>query len=406
MDWNILFTFISVCSILVLGAEDPATDKLVWYNITQPYLRGALCNDFTPAGYFIRKSTTLGSNFRKEEGDLLKPYDKDSTGSLKIKQKWVIFLEGGGVCTTPSSCNQRYIDRNIRNEYQTYQNGVLTVDTVAAWNAHKNDPQVMSKLMTSLWRFKNGNMNNSSSSMWTIEGRDLLSTSRMDNPDFYDYNHVLIPYCSSDLWLKKTDNFRKAWSKSFTFQFHPDAVDEHQFTFRGAAIFRSVINDLYTFHDFSKASEVLLAGSGTGGLGAVNHAYWLNEQLQTRQTVREVRLYILLDSAWFVDFNGAISSEYSLSELNELIASKQIISTCSPVVTETSEVSIIDQNDSNDWDDQGNRTVSTIPCLSVQSLLETGRFPADVPILVIFGRYNIYYLLKALASIINLDEVC
>ena len=34
-----------------------------------------------------------------------------------------------------------------------------------------------------------------------IEGRDILDTDPTLNPLFHDYNHILIPYCSSDLWL-------------------------------------------------------------------------------------------------------------------------------------------------------------------------------------------------------------
>ena len=39
-----------------------------------------------------------------------------------------------------------------------------------------------------------------------IEGRDILDTDSTENPLFHDYNHVLIPYCSSDLFARGRDN--------------------------------------------------------------------------------------------------------------------------------------------------------------------------------------------------------
>ncbi len=397
--WWVVLLLISVERVVLSKSEDSSdSNKLVWYNITRPFTRGALCNDFTPAGYFIRKT-------QGQRGDGTFNGDGLKNGQEK-SQKWVIFLEGGGACNTPSSCNNRYIDLSIRNKFRNFRNGVVNEDIGTIWEKYKNKAAVVSKLMTSLWKWnKNEGSYESTSNLWSIEGRDLLSPSEADNPDFYDHNHVLIPYCSSDLWLKQTGNFRHALSKNFSFQFCPNASD-HQFTFRGAAIFRSVIEDLYSYHEFNHASEVLLAGSGVGGLGALNHAHWLNDQLKYRQhTGTSARLFVLLDSAWFVDFNEAISNEYSTAQLIDQIARDELLETCSPVSMDELDISSSGDLGYDYTYDPDNQTFFTIPCLSVQGVLELGRFPEDVPVLAIFGSYNIYYLLKALTSIIQPEEV-
>jgi hypothetical protein len=152
---------------------------------------------------------------------------------------------------------------------------------------------------------------------WGVEGKAILSSSPDENPDFYQYNHVLVPYCSSDLWLKRTNNYQKALYSNFTFRFNPSRVDEHQFTFRGAAIFRSVVSDLFQFHGLWGADEVVLAGSSAGGVGAMNHAQWFREELRGTRSDGEV--YLVLDSAWFIDFRGEITNQVS-----SLIRSLQI----------------------------------------------------------------------------------
>ena len=401
---DLLLLVATACGVSLSSsqARELVTDKLTWQNISQPYIRGALCNDFTPAGYFIRKVND------EEKG---RWFSESYSSDPSRGNKWVLFLEGGGSCTSPSSCNRRYGSQRYKRVYRNFEE---VEDEPAASN---KESRVTNKLMTSLWRYSNYNSDpktdtlNSSSNLWTIEGRDLLSTSMADNPDFYDYNHILIPYCSSDLWLKKTNNFRKAQQENFEFQFDPDASEQHQFTFRGAAIFRSVVEDLYTYHDFSRASEVLLAGSGAGGLGALNHAYWLNEVLLKNAGVEGARLYVLLDSSWFVDFGGATSGEYSPDNLERLVANRELVETCMPNFPE--EIAEGEERDIEDGYFDGdmvenqttNGSIFSVPCLSVQGVLRAGRFPAGVPVLAIISQYDVYYLAKAIASVLSIDDV-
>ena len=392
--------FICFCLLLHLRLGHQTGGSLVWYNITQPFVRGALCNDFTGAGYFIRKvisETELGGSSGMEFLEANFSASENQGGN----KKWVIFLEGGGGCTSPVTCNERFIDQDIRRQYREFRNGVFTVDVEKAWNTYKHDTlKVISKLMTTLWRFSplsierhsNGFYADSSYGQeWKIEGRDILSKSKEDNPDFYNYNHVLVPYCSSDLWLKNTNNFRKALSKNFTFQFRPDFTEDYQFTFRGVSIFKSVIEDLYSFHSFGEATEVLLAGSSAGGLGALNHASWLNNQLRNHATCQ---LRVFIDSAWFINFKGEILNQFAPSELKKLIRSDEISESCTPLNKNYEMVKGRQDEELN----------AVVACVSPHLFLLRNRFPMDVPLFSVFSRYDLYLLSRSIASV-TISEV-
>lgn len=165
--------------VLVQGA-------LQYRNITDPK---ALCNDFTRAGFFL---------FQQQQ-------NAEKSG------KWIIFLESGGFCYSPESCNERFFHPDLRKmerEHQNRESGEKSIDQledfdpVAAWerNKHRDLSEVVSPLMTSMYRFRNSRSAFSGGTL-TIEGRDILDGRCEKNPTFCEHNKVVIPYCSSDLWL-------------------------------------------------------------------------------------------------------------------------------------------------------------------------------------------------------------
>lgn len=152
-------------------------------NITNPR---ALCNDFSRAGFFLEENPA--------------------------SKKWIIFLESGGFCHSAEACNERFIHPNIRkpaqesDERDGYGRCARRVpgefDPAKVWerNKHCSLSEVVSPLMTSVYRYRaipevfpQGRL--------MIEGRDLLDVNCDKNPVFCNHNHVIIPYCSSDLWL-------------------------------------------------------------------------------------------------------------------------------------------------------------------------------------------------------------
>ena len=134
-----------------------------------------------------------------------------------------------------------------------------------------------------------------------ISGKDILDRSPIKNPDFFNHNHVLIPYCSSDLWLGEEDSSNECNCSDLScFGYQPNSPNL-QFTFRGKLIFQSVFRQLQTEYGLNTADEVVLAGSSAGGVGVMNHAKWVQSQI-----LSTTHLLIVLDSSWFINFQENI----------------------------------------------------------------------------------------------------
>lgn len=107
----------------------------------------------------------------------------------------------------------------------------------------------------------------------------LLSTEAAVNPLWYNSNHVLLPYCSSDLWVGTRVTP------------HPTSG----FTFSGRLlIVRAVLADLLRL---GLAGRLLLVGSSAGGTGVMLHADETRRFLRSRG----VRIAAISDSGWFLD---------------------------------------------------------------------------------------------------------
>lgn len=334
-DHPVRYLLILLCCVFLVEGSH----LLVYHNITRAVERGALCNDFSTAGYFIRRN--LSSN------------------------NWVIYLEGGGGCASVEECNKRFIDYRVRQRYSKVVDGSTVVDIRKAWNDHKgHESSITSRLMTSLWAYSP--TPSDLSKEWAIEGTDILSSSPKANPVFHSYNHVLIPYCSSDLWLGMSQNYILAKNLNFTFDFQPDSTTS-QFTFRGQAIFKSVIHDLDSRHGLAQSQLVVLSGSSAGGLGTLNHARWLNQKV----TNSGGQLRTILDSAWFINFHDNINNRFTEEAFNMLGLTDNVY--C-------------------------NNTSHGFPCcLSVACMTSYGYYPI-IPTFAIVSTYDVYLLSGALVD--------
>ena len=136
----------------------------------------------------------------------------------------------------------------------------------------------------------------------TITGKDILDPDWNQNPDFYGHNHILIPYCSSDLWLadEVLEEHSCKCGNLTCFDYKANS-EKLQFAFRGKLIFQSIFKQLKDDFGMNNASEILLVGSSAGGVGVVNLAQWVREE-----TPSETDLLILFDSSWFVNFQDGI----------------------------------------------------------------------------------------------------
>ena len=243
----------------------------------------------------------------------------DSDGKRSPK-KWIIFFESGGLCTSKADCNRRY--------------------------KNKNSTVLMS----------------SNTLPNRVTGRDLLSSSESKNPTFHDYVHVLVPYCSSDLWLGHSSGLNR------TFVFRDDSTVDN-FVFRGQNIFRSVFEKLKS--NLSFAEEVVVSGSSAGGIGVLNHAKWLANILFAQS---QAKLLFIIDSAWFINFQDGFRSRVKPEFHNLTNISSQACADLS---------------------------YGYSCCLSAPCLMSRGFFPSDKPVAFVFSLYDIYMfadVLKRLES--------
>ena len=134
-----------------------------------------------------------------------------------------------------------------------------------------------------------------------MTGRDIMDGDPEVNPDFFEHNQVIIPYCSSDLWLGEEDEGNECGCSNLTcFDYQPNSPTL-QFTFRGKRIFQSIFKQLQRDHGMNDAIEVVIAGSSAGGVGVLNHAQWVRTQI-----LPHTSLLILFDSSWFINFQDSI----------------------------------------------------------------------------------------------------
>ena len=302
--WKVATTVVLLlcCSTSLGVAAQGAEGKLTWEFCRDPL---ALCNDFTRAGFFHRPPTT-------------------ATG------KWVIVLESGSFCYTNETCNRRYFHSSVREKHSS-QGGQLAnagfgdFDPFFAWSDAQTSQleagdhdwlmQTVNPLMTSLSCF------NGSDALpdLTLEGKDLLSTH--DSP-FGGHGQVVVPYCSSDLWLgsedgesrdfprKVSDNeYCKCWDTN-CFSFQPN-YPGLQFTFRGKTIFQSALNTLLEIYSLRETDmqEIVLVGSSAGGLGVLNLAQWVREKFP------EAVVRAVVDSSWFVNFRNGINNAFTVLDI-------------------------------------------------------------------------------------------
>ncbi|CAB3254756.1 unnamed protein product [Arctia plantaginis] len=143
---------------------------------------------------------------------------------------WVVYLEGGGYCWDTVSCKARWRRR----------------------------PSLMS------------------STRWPRARRApaLLSADPSANPLWHDSNHVLLPYCSSDMWAGTRS------SPHLGTGFH----------FAGRLIVRAVLSDLV---HYGLKGRMLLVGSSAGGAGVMLHADAARRALRSH----DVRVAAIADSA-------------------------------------------------------------------------------------------------------------
>lgn len=195
----------------------------------------AVCNDGTPATMFVRR------------------YAKKSD-----KNRWVIFLLGGGNCKTGQDCAERW----------------CSFDTNYGAN----------KMSTAFLRDRGVKK--------SIDGNGIFSRDVSIN-NFAGWNHVFVFYCSSDDWQGSASNVHLSAKDT-----NGNPID-YLINFRGADIVEAVIGTLQReprgepvayrdsttgedleLPDIDKAELVMFTGSSAGGNGVKNNVDRVGELLR------------------------------------------------------------------------------------------------------------------------------
>ncbi|KRX06034.1 DnaJ domain [Pseudocohnilembus persalinus] len=142
-------------------------------------------------------------------------------------------------------------------------------------------------------------------------GRAILEDSEENNPRFYNWNKIYIPYCDGTLhqgYVEKT-------IKHLLFKLH----------------FRGLPNTMATFDyaiknlglgDYETATDVLLTGSSAGGIAAQTFADILAEKLDKR-----TKYWVASDSGFFIDYyeTGQDFIAQSMNVLMNVLDKDQIL---------------------------------------------------------------------------------
>jgi hypothetical protein len=211
----------------------------------------ALCNDGTPALFYVRAATT--------------PAGRD---------RWVIQLMGGGACSSAAICAKRWcsVDTNFSKTQMT-----------SATSPDKTDGE-------------------------GIFARASDGALPAANP-FEDANQVLVKYCSSDTWRGTARDVEAEAPHPVT-----GVATRYRIHFLGRRILEAVLATLRRdgvpatvvgsgeLPDLDQATEVVLAGASAGGGGTTFSLDWLREELRANNPGVEV--LGLIDSTFGPDLVG------------------------------------------------------------------------------------------------------
>jgi hypothetical protein len=176
-------------------AQPDVPQGYVWYTID-----GAMCRDGSPTGFYVKFTSS---------------------------DKLLIYLEGGGACSSPGFCN--YNPKNVGQHLAG--DGQTVLNSAGGATPGRQQPGV----------FENGTLNG------------IFDETKADNP-FKDWNKIYIPYCTGDVHFgTRTDVVL------------PNMTDKQQFV--GYLNMQKFIGRIVpTFKD--KVSRVILTGASAGGFGA------------------------------------------------------------------------------------------------------------------------------------------
>ena len=225
------------------GSVSPNQNPLTLVFIDTARYPKAICNDGSPAAFIIRKGLNSAAN------------------------RWIIDLQAGADCYNETTCSARRL--------ADVAGGKLPSLTGTEYWGTPNHPVLSA--VDSVMQASNG----------------ILSPNSATNPDFWDATQVLALYCSSD---DDTGNVTGAGTFA--------ANELASWSFNGHAILTAVMDTLKGSYNLNNATELLFAGSSSGGVGVLLN---INGVIGTIPS--KARYVALADAGYFdsaiAAFNGS-----------------------------------------------------------------------------------------------------
>ncbi|GER26927.1 pectinacetylesterase family protein [Striga asiatica] len=168
-------------------------------------------------------------------------------------------VEKGAVCNDGSSAAYYYdpgFDDGVNNWFVTLQGG--------GWCTSDE---------TCTYRLTNG-LGSSKYYNESVFFGEIKSTNQTVNPDFYNWNRIIVEYCDSSSFMGKSN--------------HPKIIS------RGARIFYAVMEELLE-KGMASAKNAILSGTSAGGLSAILHCDDFRVLLPFTSRVK-----CLVDSGFFI----------------------------------------------------------------------------------------------------------
>ncbi|CAL4972721.1 unnamed protein product [Urochloa decumbens] len=172
-------------------------------------------------------------------------------GSGSGAHNWLIYLEGGGWCNTVQSCSGRKTNRFGSSKF-----------------------------------------------MRAVKFSGILSNDHLENPDFYDWNIVVVRYCDGASFSGDAEGEDLAGNKLF---------------FRGLRIWETVVDELMG-KGMDTAKQALLTGCSAGSLAALLHCDDFSERFP-----HEVSVKCLSDAGFFIDVKDLSGERSMKSFINGVI---------------------------------------------------------------------------------------
>ena len=171
--------------------------------------------------------------------------------------KWMLSLQGGGACYTKDECTSR----------------------------------------------SKGDLGSSKNYKSTYTGNRWFSADATSNPDFYDFNTVYVPYCSSDVHSGQQTNV-----SALTWGFY----------FSGHLNLGEIVKDIQTKHsnNWNKMTKMLITGGSAGGVGTFFNADWLVSLL--------INIFIYYYYHLFVSYSFFLFSIFRLHKSQPMPLSKPL----------------------------------------------------------------------------------